>query len=169
MPWTTRHPPASSHCFTVSKISRAKALIASWHSIRPNFALLNPLVAKAGNENPFECSRPSFELCESLLIELVLLLFTTDCSLDLITSIDDRLENVDKVATVVADRIAESRNIIAITMALTPNHIRRDVTRADDVRIETRKIEFVDILMEADFWCENESPRSASWSVPIDL
>ena len=42
-------------------------------------------------------------------------------------------------------------------MALTPNHIRRDVACADDVRIETRKVEFVDILMEADFWCEDEA------------
>jgi len=68
-----------------------------------------PLVAKAGDENPLQGTRPAFEFCESLLIGLVLLLFTTDCSLDLITGIDDRLENVDKVALFVADRIAESR------------------------------------------------------------
>jgi len=34
--------PVSSRCFAISRISRANALIASWHSMRPNFALLNP-------------------------------------------------------------------------------------------------------------------------------
>ncbi|WP_321169434.1 hypothetical protein [Halohasta litorea] len=51
-----------------------------------------------------------FEFLEAVLVGLVMLLFTTDCSLDIITSIDDRLENVDQIASVVADRIAESRS-----------------------------------------------------------
>ena len=84
--------------------------------------------------------------------------FSTESRLDPVASVDNRLQDVDEVASVVADRIAESRNIIAIPMALTPNHIRRDVARTDDVWIETRKVEFVNILMQANLWCENESP-----------
>ena len=42
-------------------------------------------------------------------------------------------------------------------MAVTPNDVRRDVPGADDVRIQARKIEFVNILVQADLGCEDES------------
>jgi len=114
------------------------------------------LVAKAGDEDPLQRFRAAFELVVAFLVRFLPLLFAMDCSLDIITGIDYRLQDVDEVATLVTNRVAESGHIVAVPMTVTPDDVGRDVSRTDDIRIEARKVEFVNVLVQADFRCEDE-------------
>jgi len=58
-----------------------------------------------------------------------------DCSFDLVPVVDDRLEDLDEVAPVVANRVSEARHVLPIPMAATPDDVGRDVLGADDVRV----------------------------------
>ena len=71
----------------------------------PRLRVIEPLVAEAGNENPFKYSRSSFEFCESLFVRIVSILLATDGRLGFITSVDDGLEDIDQIAAIIADRV----------------------------------------------------------------
>ena len=133
------------------------ALIASWHSIRPNFPLLNPWYPKHATRIHFSApDRPSSSASRSWSV-IVPLLFATDSRLDFVASVDDGLEDVDEVAPLVADRVSEAGDIVAVAVAVTPDDVGRNVSCTDDVWIETREVEFVDVLVYADFRREDES------------
>ncbi|ERG97346.1 MAG: hypothetical protein J07HQW2_03832 [Haloquadratum walsbyi J07HQW2] len=51
----------------------------------------------------------------------------------------------------------EPGDVITVAMALTSDNVQRDVSRTDDIRIQARKIEFVDVLVKTDLRSENES------------
>jgi len=115
------------------------------------------LISKTGDENPFERTRPPFEFRQSVFVGIVPIFLPTDGRLDLIASVDDRLEHVDEVAPLVTNRVSEFRDVFTVAVAVTPDDVRRDVPSTDDVRIQTRKVEFVNILMEADLGGKDEA------------
>jgi hypothetical protein len=67
------------------------------------------------------------------------------------------LEDVDEVAPLVADRVPEAGDVIAVAVAATPDDVRRDVLGTDDVRIQRGEVEFVDVLVDADLGSEDEA------------
>ncbi|ERG97373.1 MAG: hypothetical protein J07HQW2_03859 [Haloquadratum walsbyi J07HQW2] len=116
-----------------------------------------PLIAEAGDEDPLQRSRPTLEFCQSVLVGVVPFLLATDGRLDLVASVDDRLQHVDEVAPVVTDRVPEAGDVVAVAVAVTPDDVRRNVPGTDDVRIQRGEVEFVDVLVEADLGRENEA------------
>ena len=115
-----------------------------------------PLVAKAGYEDPLQRSRPHLELHQTVLVWVVPLLLATDGRLDVVASVDDRLQHVEEVAAVVTDRVSEAGDVVAVAVAVTPDDVRWDVLGTDDVRVQREEVEFVDVLVEADLGREDE-------------
>ncbi len=75
----------------------------------PEIRVAEPLIAEAGDKNPLQCSRPPLEFRQSVLVRVVPILLATDGRLDLVASVDDRLEDVDEAAPVVTDGIPRAR------------------------------------------------------------
>lgn len=84
------------------RINRLVALDAA------ELRVAEPLIAEAGNEDPLQRSRPPFEFSQAVLVGVVSILFATDGRLDLVACVDDRLQHVDEVAPLVADRVPTS-------------------------------------------------------------
>ena len=116
-----------------------------------------PLVPEAGHEDPLQRLRSPLEFREALFVGVVSPSFATNGGLDLVASVDDGLQDVDEIPALVTDRVAESGDVVAVAMTLAPDHVRRDVSRTDDVRIQTREIEFVDVVVDSDVRREDES------------
>jgi len=89
----------------------------------PVFGVIKTLIPKARDEDPLQRSRPPSELCESVLIGILALLFATDGSRDLVMSVDDRLQHVDEIAPLIADRAPKLENVVAFA----PGEKNRDV------------------------------------------
>jgi len=67
------------------------------------------------------------------------------------------LEDIDEVVAFVTNRVPESEDVVAIAMPLTPDDVGQDVPGTDDVWVKTREVEFVDVLVDTNLGCENET------------
>jgi len=61
----------------------------------------------------------ALEFRQSVLVGLLMLLLATDSRLDLVTSVDDGLENIDEIAPLVTDRVLEAGNVVAVAVAVS--------------------------------------------------